>query len=360
MFNHNHYVPCLRWKQGEYQALHQLSPKTKSKLTPLVEVAEMTYDFEEEKFPKSIDEHLQKVAERLRKKWGAQPLFVDLKHLSTFDRMKDGGHPLTFIFTDLRANGVPAIPVTCLGRQIDYQTAVRRTIALDRRGVCIRLTLAQIHNRDFQGSLEKLLQNFGVSKAETDLIVDLEAPSFEPMNGFAGMVKSTFAKIPRLEAWRTFTLLGTSFPKSMGEMNLGTQSVVRKEWLCYKALLALIHDGERRPTFGDYVIAHPEVVQHDHRKVKPSASLRYAVKDAWIVVKGKNVRDYGFGQYKGICAEIIANPAFSGRGFSAGDKFIVECAGGSGKNGNLSTWRKVGTNHHLEKVVSDLSSLRAS
>jgi len=360
MFDHNHYVPCLRWKQGEYQALYQLSPKAKAKLTPLVEVAEMNYDFEKKKAPKSIDEHLEEVADRFQKKWGPKPVFVDLKHLSAFDRMKDGMHPLTFVFNDLRAKGVPAIPVTCLVRHTDHQTAVRRAIALDRRGVCLRLTLMQIHDRDFQNILERLLNYLGVSKGEADLIVDLEAPSFEPMTGFVGMLKSTFSKIPRLEAWRTFTLLGTSFPKSMGAMNRGTQSVTRKEWLCYKELSVLIGANQRKPTFGDYVVAHPEVALQDHRKIKPSATIRYAAKDAWIVVKGKNVRDYGYGQYRGICAELISNPAFSGRGFSAADKFIAECAEGSGKIGNLSTWRQMGTNHHIERVVSDLSSLRAS
>ena len=360
MFDHNHYVPCLRWKQGEYQALQQLSPKAKAKLTPLVEVAEMNFDFETRKAPKSVDEHLEDVADRFEKKWGAKRIFVDLKHLSAFDRMKDGTHPLTFVFTGLRAKGVPAIPVSCLVRHTDYQNAVRRVIGLDRRGVCLRLTLLQIHDRDFLGHLEKLLQYFGVSKAEVDLILDLEAPSFDPLSGFVGMVKSTIARIPRLDAWRTFTLLGTSFPKSMGTMNRGTQSVQRKEWLCYKELLKQIGRGERKPAFGDYVVAHPEVAQQDHRKVKPSATIRYATKDAWIVVKGRNVRDYGYGQYRGICAELISNPAFSGRGFSAADKFIAECAEGSGKTGNLSTWRQIGTNHHLERVVSDLSSLGAS
>lgn len=361
MFDHNHYVPCLRWKQGEYQALYRLSPKAKSKLTPLVELAEMGWDFEQQKESKTIDEHLEKVADRFQKKWGARPAFVDLKHLSAFDRMKGGEHPLTFVFNGLRAKGVPAIPVTCLTRHTDYQTAVRRTIAIDRRGVCLRLTLLQVHDKDFQQLLEGQLKYFGLSKGEVDLIVDLEAPtSFEPMAGFVAMLAATFPKIPRLEAWRTFTLLGTSFPKSMGELSLGMQSVQRKEWLCYKEILARAEGMGRKPTFGDYVIAHPALIQKDLRQLKPAATIRYTANDTWIVVKGKNVRDYGFGQYKQLCAELISHNAFSGRGFSAGDQFIVECAAGSQKTGNLPTWRWVGTNRHLEKVVSDLSSLRAS
>lgn len=38
MFDHNHYVPVLRWKQGEQRALQQLTPVVKSSITPLIEL----------------------------------------------------------------------------------------------------------------------------------------------------------------------------------------------------------------------------------------------------------------------------------------------------------------------------------
>ncbi len=34
MFTHRHYVPILKWKQGEYQALSRLSNVVKDNLTP--------------------------------------------------------------------------------------------------------------------------------------------------------------------------------------------------------------------------------------------------------------------------------------------------------------------------------------
>ena len=274
--------------------------------------------------------------------------------------MKDGTHPVDYLFKDLRAKSVPAIPVTDLVRDQAYQTAVKEVVSKDRNGLCLRITLLQIHNKDFGVELAKRLKFFGVSLNEIDLVVDLEAPAFDPIEGFTRMVKATLDRLPNLSQWRTFTVLGTSFPANMGQLIIGSQSVQRKEWLFYKTLLQVLKQGERIPMFGDYVIAHPALIPKDPRLMKPSATIRYAIDDAWIVIKGKNLRDNGNHQYKGFCRDLISTSVFSGKGFSAGDEFIVECAAGARNPGNLSTWRWVGTNHHLEKVSSDLSSLHAS
>ena len=76
-FDHNHYVPCLRWKQGEYQAVLRLRPTTKSALTPLIDISEIGWDFATRSDAKSLDEHLERFAYRLHIKWGIHPCFVD-------------------------------------------------------------------------------------------------------------------------------------------------------------------------------------------------------------------------------------------------------------------------------------------
>ena len=46
MFTQRHYVPVLKWKQGEYQALYRLSNAVKDNLTPLLEIPPIGFDFE--------------------------------------------------------------------------------------------------------------------------------------------------------------------------------------------------------------------------------------------------------------------------------------------------------------------------
>jgi hypothetical protein len=61
-------------------------------------------------------------------------------------------------------------------------------------------------------------------------------------------------------------------------------------------------------------------------------------------------------QYQKLCQAVTSSSCYSGAEFSYGDKYIADCAAGEESTGNLTTWRKVGTNHHLAKVVSDISS----
>ncbi len=69
MFDDSHYVPILKWKRGEYQALLRLSEKAKDALTPLIEIPPVGWDFENSKLAKSIDEHLERFGQRLHQKW---------------------------------------------------------------------------------------------------------------------------------------------------------------------------------------------------------------------------------------------------------------------------------------------------
>jgi hypothetical protein len=142
----------------------------------------------------------------------------------------------------------------------------------------------------------------------------------------------------------------------MAEVKGPIQFIGRREWLLYKALMGMLAAAARRPAFGDYAIAYPKLPQGDMRLLKPSATVRYAVNDGWIIAKGSNVRENGFEQYRGCCGVVTGSASYLGAGFSPGSEYIDRCRSGMATTGNLSTWRWVGTNHHMTKVVHDLAS----
>src|SRR5947207_11870660 len=78
MFDHTHYVPILKGKEGEYQALSELTPTIKSKLTPLIEPIPIPYDFANEIPAKTVDEHLENFVSKIVLNWGLDPIFFDL------------------------------------------------------------------------------------------------------------------------------------------------------------------------------------------------------------------------------------------------------------------------------------------
>jgi hypothetical protein len=83
----------------------------------------------------------------------------------------------------------------------------------------------------------------------------------------------------------------------------------------------------------------------------------YTAQDDWLIVKGRNVRQYGFDQYFELCRALVGRPEYYGRDFSWGDNFIAQCATRELGPGNATTWRKVGTNHHLTVVVRALANM---
>ena len=361
-FDQRHYVPCLRWKQGEYQAVLRLKPGTRKWITPLIEVPEMGWDFETNTVAKTVDQCVLPFAKRVARKWGLAPCFVDLNLLPPAERMNDGTHPAEYVFSELRERGCIAIPVSGCERGPGYQSVIRDVAQQDRRGICIRLGIRQAAAGNVQSAVDTLLGQLKVGPPDADMIVDLDAPAnFVPLDGFVKLLQTVVERLPHRAGWRTFTLMGTSFPDTMGKLHSGAQLVARYEWNAYKMLAAeLARTKRRQPTFGDYSIAHPEVLEIDMRKAKPSASIRYTVDDAWYVLKGRSVRDNGFQQYQQLCAAVVSSRHFAGRGMSQGDAYIEDCQKGNASTGNLTTWRWVGTNHHIEKVVRDIASLYGS
>jgi hypothetical protein len=225
----------------------------------------------------------------------------------------------------------------------------------------LRVNIEEAAKPGLKGETDALLAKVGLNAEDCDLILDLGAPNFKPVEGFAKLVEALIRRSPYLPRWRTFTLMGTSFPSTMAEIKRSPEIIPRWEWVLYKRLVgSLLESVVRLPTFGDYGINHPDLLLLDMRLVKPSATIRYTADDGWFIVKGPNVRDNRYEQYRDHCRTVMGFAGYMGPEFSQGDRYISECAAGSAGTGNLTTWRKVGTNHHLERVVWDIANLFGS
>jgi hypothetical protein len=354
------YVPILKWRMGEYQSLLRMHDDLKPKMLPLVELCPPEYDFEAERLKKTIDEQLATFAQRLKQKWVGRLAFVDGLFLDPNDRMIGDVHPITFIFDSVRNLGGRAIPVTGLERDEAYQEAVKGAAKADGLGVCLRVSLDEVADGSFEDRIEKLLASLEVPLSEAHIVLDLRAANFEPVEAFAALLAALVESSVTLAKGRSLTLAGTAFPPSMGKIKTRTTELKRFEWLTYKAVYAALSAVARRPLFGDYAIAGPERVSIDMRKVKPAASVRYTSNDIWFVAKGSNVRDNGFEQFRGLCKEMVKSEFYLGRDFSKGSEYVYDCAFAGASTGNLTTWRWVGTNHHMTKVLDDLAIFAGS
>jgi hypothetical protein len=360
-FNHTHYVPCLRWKQGEYLAVSELPNMTKHAVTPLIEAPEIGWDFERGKEAKTIDEHLAPFAKRVHDKWGRHDCFIDLHCIDPDKRMATGTHPVCFVFDRLREIKCSAIPVTGLDRDYAYQQEIRDVLARDESGICVRITIEQAAKSSFKHDLGALLSTLDTDASDCALVLDLGTPNFLPLEGFSRAIQNIVRAFPDLNNWQTFTILGTSFPETMAGIRMRGDLVPRYEWRLYKILVANFREaGLRLPSFGDYAISHPKVLDMDMRIVKPNATIRFTIDDGWYIVKGKNVRDYGYEQFHELSEQVLVSRYFRDSPVSWGKEYIRQCARRRAKRGNLAKWLQVGTNHHIMKVIQDIASFYAS
>lgn len=356
------YIPCLRWKKGEYQAVLKLTAFACNSIMPIIEIPEQGYDFEKKTNILTLDEHLNSFISRVKNKWGTtNECFIDMHHLPLSQSLADGRTPAEFVFNELKIKKIRFIPVTRINEASTFETALHNFVNKERCGLCLRVSLDEFGEDEFESKAVDFLHTFGLTFSECDLILDLGAINFNPIAVFSSLLTDMMKNKPRLKQWITFGIIGTSFPQSLAGCPRGLSSLDRNEWVLYKSLLAnLQKEGVRIPIFGDYTINHPEIISVDMRIIKPSANIRYTIDDKWLISRGQNIHDYGFQQFKQLCQEIVNTKHYCGQQYSYGDAYILGCAQGTEKTGSLSTWREVGTNHHIEMVVRDLSNLVVS
>lgn len=356
----NYYVPLLRWRMGEYQALSKLNDAVRERTVPLVEVLPPDYDFELHKPRKHINEQLKPFVKQVAKHWSGRPAMIDAVQIPAPTRMGDGRHPLTYIFDDARTQGVSLLPVTALDRDGDYQRAVGEIVATDAKGIVLRCSLEDTIDPDFDKDAKALFLTLGVPAERVDILLDLRCPQFEPQDGLIGIISAALAQSEMIAKAHSVTMLATSFPDSLSALDYGATMLPRREWMLYKALVAALPSHVRRPGFGDYTIAAVSFPQGDMRYMRGSPNVRYAIDDAWLVAKAKRQKFQNNAAYPSLCGSIVNSGRFAGATFSEGSKYIDGCRLGIEKKGNPTTWKWVATNHHTTRVVEDLAKLSVS
>jgi hypothetical protein len=361
MATHPIYVPMLKGKEGEFAALEALSGDVRSRLVPFLEIPGVPFDYANERPAKSLDEHVEAVSGRLQKfqrVWQSAPLYLHLPWFGDGEQLDDGRDALETVLGGCRSLGVNAIPVVSVASSDNDVLAAGRYSAECETGSCIRLLVEDFkEDIDLEKETDRIWNGLGgLNSNSVDVIIDLGELRSE-----ANLVaRSVLSMIPKKDQWRRMILAASSFPEDLSDVGAATTATLpRREWELWQTLQRKPNMLPRRDLiFGDYAIAHPIPKELDPRIMQMSASIRYTTPDDWLVVKGRNVRQYGFDQYFELCKTLVGRPEYSGRDFSWGDGYIDDCAAGMTGPGNATTWRKVGTNHHLTLVTRELANLR--
>ncbi|MDP9025296.1 MAG: beta family protein [Candidatus Eremiobacteraeota bacterium] len=345
-FGYHHYIPALRTKQGEFKAIRELEAADRELLTPLWDVQEMAEPIDDE--PTFIDDHLKKIPKQLAFAWPNKPAFIDLEAIPPDLRMRDGAHPLDWLLGESTDKGAVLVPVTGLDRDAEYDAAALRHHARYGTGIAIRVTAERITNGP---EIAALVAELGLPPNDLDLIVDLELADSTTLGVIGAFLPLALNALSAIRNWRTFTLLGGSFPERI--TGTGIIRHDRPEFTLWSSLVTLGPPAlARKPSYGDYAVQNP-VSSQPPRFAMASAAIRYTDYQEWYIFRGQSINGrgavagLGFAQYRQLadhCRNAV--PPYRGSAYSAGDTYIEDCANG-GPTGNNTTWRFVGTNQHV-------------
>jgi len=354
VYDHKHYVPILRWKRAEWVALGNLSADVRDHVTPLVEPTPRSFEARNNKPAPDPADVLARNAADLERHWGSAPFFVDMWHLAPRLRAGNATQPLEFLAAEARGRGLSLIPVTGLGRDAGYQTAVASVVADDGRGACIRILPLDIQTSDFAERLLHLLSTLGLEISEADCLLDYQvwqhgAPSIAALSG----------AIPRMDCWRTFTVASGAFPRDLTGFSIGQHTLPRFDWMGWRNQLTRGPIPVRLPAFADYTIQHAQFAEPPAR-ANFSASIRYTSDEYWVIMRGESVfqdNGPGFDQWPANAQLLCARSEYSGLSFCEGDRYISQMAAQTLQTGNAETWLRAGINHHITFAVRQLASL---
>jgi hypothetical protein len=361
--NSIYYLPILKARSGEFKALSNLRETQKDLIAPLLEVTNMEFDFEEgakPKVPKTIENHLERFCDKLKRKWGRSNCFVDSDLVNNVEI--PGTSCLELIYDDLKKVNVLPIPVIRASADIAFCGIVAKILRENSiNEVAIRATPEDVTSPDFRENLDNILTTIAVPPANCHFVLDLKDSDFSATNEIAEAVMFILENFPHFNEWKAFTVSAGAFP-STGKIKATVSQIPRYDWMFFKSIRTKLRSKPfaRQINFGDYSIVASTYLKFDPRKMSSSANIRYTLDDHWLVLKGKALKtSEDFKQYVSQAKEIVKSGFFMGEKFSAGDNHFLKCIKGEVKPGNSTVWNWVGNNHHFTKVLSDLFSTPA-
>lgn len=341
------YVPILKGKRGEFDALGNLTEPTRASVYPLIEVLPSP---EEQDVGADID----KAIAALRTRWFQEPFMLDLSSFDLDERYE--GRTILGYAMGVARGFLRPVAVVRLGDS-DAVYADAGQAGANGIGVAIRLISEDldVEPEELNEELDRVLAIMELDPAEIDLIVDVGAISGDfAITGGARLIKGVLRDLSHFPDYRSVTVAAGAFPADLSNVAAWTLGEHPRDDA------ALYNRVRNRPmsrtiNFGDYAIAHPLLAAGV--PFAPPPQLRYTVSDRWLSLKGKRNDPRGNSQFYDVCATIASHPAFVGAELGEADRRIANGRGGGHGPGNATTWRTIGTQHHVDLVVSRLTIL---
>lgn len=344
------YVPILKAKLGEFGALKQVPAVSRDRIFPILECLPMKWTDPE--LRKSLAAHLDRMAKAAVKACGGTwPIGIDTSLL--LPAYPSQGALLAAACARLKGGGLTVVP--CIRPSIigDTKSLSRLSTYPD---VILRLEFRNFLAGQITPVIDEIFESIADDNCQMHVVLDIESQVGAEPKALALSVSPLALEAMKSKRPSTVTIAGGSFPAMLTGLSQGQSSIPRVEWQTWRRLIKNPELSDLQ--FGDYAVTNPDLPDlPENAVINASAAIRYAREDHWMLIKGTATRTGGFAQYNGLCKILVGEKYYSGPAFSYGDQQYANHTAPGAKSGNLTTWRRDATSHHLALTVDEYATL---
>lgn len=348
-----HYIPFLKAKRGEFNAMSELTPEVKRAICPFFDFPLKKGEYDSSSYSRKTRD----IAAGLKKHWGTDAEF----YFDDFDIAQalkvEDQEPYAYVLGALK--GMCVIPVVGLGRGPHNYSVLQ----LKREGVIASSTVAfravQDDFEDFELNKDQIdydLAGVFAKFDEIDLILDCRVCSGSDVSLTAQQIASFARKFCKSYDVRRVIITGSSIPASLRDLVKpdSAETVTRRE-------LAIISKARQ--------LADVDVVAGDYATVSPFFSdadfdpwlfqkvtaprLIYSFKGSHYIARGVSLKSGGQTQYVGLTKALCGQVFFRGRGYSTGEDYFDDKRRRIGNNATNGTVVTPSVVAHITYMVLD-------
>lgn len=346
------YVPVLKARKGELDALGALAPHVAAAVRPLLEVTPPPTG---RKHPLTHSQHLAEVFEQVAVTWTSEdPIAIDLRLLGSGPRLDNGQTPWERTAVVLEPLRVQPVPVLDLDEDPTLDgLPTEGGLVLRLRSADIGLAYTAAGRSNLEDRRDALFSALNVQPNEVDLFLDRGDLTVAQPSAVGALGLSPLLRWARATDYRSISLAGTSAPLDVAEsVGFGDLHAERLEWDSWQ----LTQDEHPPVRYADYA-GFPSTLPAGRGRTKHPA-LRYLLEERLLFMRREAERGSGLSDFAHLCRELVRREEYRGDEHCAGCDTIRRVTTGDAtpSGGGATAWRTISVTHHLTTVTEQLSS----